>query len=253
MPQDGGRPTPAERARTTLALAPAVALTCGSACELVDTHAVAADGSLVLVLPERALPARRAATGATPVTVEAARTVPVPGPDRLLDPVALHGAATVADATEALEGLVAVNPRRAAELALGVDPAALLRIDVDRVALADDPVAPDAYAHAVPDPVAEPGARALEHLMRAHACWVVACARRLPHALLWDAWELAPVQVDRFGVTFRALSSRRRTRHARLNFPAPLADPAQLPGALRALPAGRPARVGDAAGGAGRR
>jgi Domain of unknown function (DUF2470) len=244
MRQDDAHPSRAERARTTLALAPTVTVTCGATCEDADTHAVSPDGSLVLVLPDRAVAARRAATGATPVAVEAARTVPVPGPDRLLDPVSLHGVATVVDTGEALEGIVAVDARRAAEIALGVAPVTLLHVAVDRVTLADEAVDADAYAHAAPDPVADRGARALEHLLRAHACWVVACAHRLPHALLRDAWELAPVQVDRFGVTFRAVSAQRRTRQARLNFPAPLVDPAQLPAALRALPAGRPAGVG---------
>jgi hypothetical protein len=62
----------------------------------------------------------------------------------------------------------------------------------------------------------------------------VQLAHLLDPALLQGAHAVTPIRVDRFGVTFR-VDCPTDSRRARLNFPAPLRSPAELPIAMRGL------------------
>lgn len=228
--------TEAERARTTIALAPTLtvtpsrsgtALTPGPTGGVVVLHAVDADGSLVLV-PPGAGPAALAG----PVVVGAALTAPVPGPDRRLDPVRLAGTARPDPSSAARAVLVAAHLGKPGALVIGPD---VVRVEVSEIELDGRPVDPLAYARAACDPIAAESDAAVAHLLDQYPEWVVHCTMLLPAAVDDDAWEIAPVRVDRHGLTLRITTAARDVRHTRLTFPTPLADTAELPAAMRAL------------------
>lgn len=229
-------PDPAERARTVLSHAVTSVIEVGADLSVVlDALAVDTDGSLVLLVNEDGPLAERVAGQIMPGTVRSALVSGVPGPDRLLDSVTLHGTIEVADDVRAaLEVILAAYWDRPVETVLRPDASMLLRVTVAQLRLDGEPVDPDAYARATPDPLAAESDGVVEHLLSAHPEQVVQLAHLLDPALLQGAHAVAPIRVDRFGVTFR-VDCPADSRRARLNFPAPLRGPAELPTAMRGL------------------
>lgn len=86
-------PTPAERARTTLRLAPCLRVRTPGAWAEVDLHGTDPDGSVVLVLAEESpvVGAVRRAGADLPVLVDAADLCPVPVADRVRGRLRLVG------------------------------------------------------------------------------------------------------------------------------------------------------------------
>jgi hypothetical protein len=229
-------PDPAERARTVLSHAVTSVIEVGTDLSIVlDALAVDADGSLVLLVNEDGPLAKRVAGQIVPGTVRSALVSGVPGPDRLLDSVTLHGTIELADDVRAsLEVLLAAYWDRPVETVLRPDASMLLRVTVAQLRLDGEPVDPDAYARATPDPLAAESDGVVEHLLSTHPEQVVQLAHLLDPALLQGAHAVAPIRVDRFGVTFR-VDRPADSRRGRLNFPAPLRGPAELPAAMRGL------------------
>lgn len=226
----------AERARTTMTLAATLTVTArrggtrfapGPAGGVVVLHAVDTDGSLVLVPPGRG-PA--ALSG--PVIVEAALTAPVPGPDRRIDPVRLAGTARPDPSSAARSLLVTAHLDEPGALVIGPD---VVRVTVGGIDLDGRALDPVAYAGAACDPVAAGSDAVVAHVLDRRPEWIVRWARLLPPELVEDAWEIAPVRIDRHGVLLGITTATRAVRRARLDFAAPLTDPAELPAAIRTL------------------
>jgi hypothetical protein len=229
-------PEPAERARTVLAHAPTAVLEVGPDLSVtLDVVAVDVDGSLVLVVAADGPLADRVASGPAAGTLHGALVGPVPGPDRRLDLVSVHGTVEFADDVRtALEVVLAAHPDRPADTVLRPDASALLRMTDPHVRLDGEPVDPAAFAAAAPDPLADGSDDAVTHLLCAHPDQVVALAHLLADDVLHDADAVAPVRIDRFGVVMR-IDTPAGSRHARLDFPAALRGPAELPAAMREL------------------
>ncbi|MHA6780970.1 DUF2470 domain-containing protein [Pseudonocardia saturnea] len=147
----------------------------------------------------------------------------------------MHGTVEFAeDVRTALEVVLAAFPDRSADSVLRPDASALLRMTVPHVRLDGEPVDPATFAVAVPDPIAAGSDDAVMHLLGAHPDQVVALAHLLADDVLRGADAVAPVRIDRFGVLMR-VDTPTGSRHARLDFPAALRGPAELPAAIREL------------------
>jgi hypothetical protein len=218
--------SPAERARTALACAavPTVDLA-GRVAEDVGVHAVTTEGAPVVLVPASGVLGGRAACGPAVATLHATRLLPLPVPDRVLARVTIHGTlGPVADLPGALELLGrSADPHQVA-----------LQLDPHQVRLDGEPVDPDAYRLAAPDPIAPRSDALVTHLLRRHADQMVALADLLDRRLVDAAWTIAPACVDRFGLTFH-LAGPAGVSYPRLDFPAVVRHPSQLPAALRAL------------------
>jgi hypothetical protein len=226
----------AERARTTLASAPVLSVAVdGRGSEDVGVHAVDADGSLVLLVPADGMLGTRTACGAAVATVHAARLLPLVVPDRAIEATTAYGrVGLAADVEAALDVLINADPRRSAQVVLREDASALLRLDVVAVRLDGDPVDPEAYSAAEPDQIALASDTTIGHLLRCHAEEMVELAHLLDPELLEAAWAVAPVLVDRWGVTFQ-VGCPTRTVRVRSDFPEPLRGPQELSAAMQAL------------------
>lgn len=227
-------PDPAERARTVLSNAPTSVLEVGGDLTVVlDVVAVDTDGSLVLLVTEDGPLAARVAGRTVPATVRSALVSPVSGPDRRLDSVTVHGIVEAADDVGvALEVLLAAYRDESAETVLRPDASTLLRVTVAQVRLDGEPVDPDAYARAIADPLAAGSDEVVAHLVCAHPEQVLQLAHLLEPDLVRGAQAVAPIRVDRFGLTFR-VETMAGSQLTRLNFPAALRGPAELPAAMR--------------------
>lgn len=237
----------AERARTTLVSAPVLQVSLdGRRTEDVGVHAVDADGSLVLLVPAAGMLGVRMGCGGAVTTAHAARLLPLAVPDRVLERVVVHGRLELAvDVEAAISTLVEADPGRSPQVVLREDPAVLLRLCAWQVRLDGEPIDPDAYVGAAPDPIALGSDAVIGHLLRSHAHEMVELAHLVDRELLDAAWTVAPVLVDRWGVTFQVDHPDRMVR-TRIDFPAPLRAPAELPAAMQALQA-RAARAAVAA------
>lgn len=219
-------PSPAERARSAMVCAavPTVDLA-GRGAEDVGVHAVTAEGVPVMLVPATGVLGGRAACGPAVATLYATRVLPLPVPDRVLARVTIHGTlGPVAD----LSGALALLGRSAAP------DQVVVQLDPHHVRLDGEPVDPDAYRLAAADPLAPRSDTLATHLLRRHAEQVVALAELLDRRLVDAAWTIAPAFVDRFGLTFH-LAGPAGVAYPRLDFPAVVRHPGQLPAALRAL------------------
>lgn len=219
-------PSPAERARTVLACAavPTVDLT-GRDAEEVGVHAVTVEGAPVLLVPATGLLGRRAACGPAVATLHATRLLPLPVPDRVLARVTIHGTL----------GLAADLPSALRMLDRTADPdQVVLVLEPHQVRLDGEPVDPDAYQLAAPDPIAPRSDKLVVHLIRRHVDQVMALTELLDRRLVDAAWTIAPAHIDRFGVTFH-LAGPAGVALPRLDFPVAVRHQGQLPAALRAL------------------
>lgn len=242
-------PSPAERSRTTVRLAPCLRVRAPGAQAEVDLHGCDPDGSVVLVVPDGSplVAAVRAAAGDVPVLVDAADLCPVPVADRVRGRVRLVGwvhepppglrreLALVAADREGAGALLDIGAGRTV-LYVDVSEVLLTRGDADP----DDPAAvawvpPGEYAAARPDPLSGTEAALLGHLVHGHPAELARLAALLPAgerpAGPADARSgVVPVALDRHGLVLRA----GRTDH-RLAFSRPVGCPRELPGRMREL------------------
>jgi hypothetical protein len=229
-------PDIAERARTVLSHAPTSVIEIGPDLTFVlDAVGVDRDGSLVLIVEAEGALADEVAGRSVAATLHSALVSPVPGPDRVFDSVTAHGTVEFAeDVRAALGVLLTAFPERPADTVLRPDASVLLRMAVVQLRLGGVPVDPAAYALAGADPLAADSDQVVTHLLCAHPEQVVQLAHLLDAELLRDAHAVAPIRVDRFGVTI-CVDRPAGSRRARLDFPAALRGPAELPAAMREL------------------
>jgi Protein of unknown function (DUF2470) len=239
-------PTPAERARTILRLAPCLRVRTPGAWAEVDLHGTDPDGSVVLVLAEQSpvVGAVRRAGADLPVLVDAADLCPVPVADRVRGRLRLVGWVHEPAPTLRRElALVAADREGAgALLDIGRDRT-VLYVDVVEALVADggaDPddvgavtfLDPEEYAAARPDPLAGTEAALLDHLLSGHPTELRRLAAQLPGPVREAA---VPVALDRYGLVLRCGAG-----DVRLPFGAPVRSPRELPGRMRELLARSP-------------
>jgi hypothetical protein len=230
-------PSRAERARTVVENATTLAIEAGNRIEVVDVRAVDTDGSLVLLASAEGALSGSAATGPASCSVHGALLSPLVGSDRMLDSVVLRGQVDLVDADDlgtAIAVLASAYPGRSAEVVLLHEGTVLLRLTAVQVRLNGEVVEPEAYRDAEGDPLAAGSDEIVTHLVQEHAPEVVMLAHLLDPELIRVARMLAPIRVDRFGLTFR-ITTGTSTTDARLDFVAALRGPAELPAALQAL------------------
>jgi hypothetical protein len=197
----------------------------GRGAEEIGVHAVTAEGAPVLLVPATGLLGGRAACGPAVATVHATRLLPLPVPDRVLARVAIHGTL----------GPVGDVPSALALLGRSADPdQSALVLDPHHVRLDGEPVDPDAYRLAAPDPIARRSDELVVHLVRRHIDRIMALTELLDPRLLDAAWTIVPAYIDRFGLTFH-LAGPAGVAFPRLDFPVAVRHQGQLPAALRAL------------------
>lgn len=177
----------------------------------------------------------RVTAGPAPGTLHSALVSPVPGPDRRLDRVTVHGEVALADdVRSALDVVLDAFPDRPADRVLRPDASALLRVGAPYVRLDGEPVDPVAFAVAAPGPLAEGSDDVVTHLTCTHPEQVVQLAHLLDRDVLDGVDAVAPVRVDRFGVTVR-VDRAAGSCYSRIDLPAALRGPAEFPAAMREL------------------
>ncbi|MBW0114953.1 DUF2470 domain-containing protein [Pseudonocardia abyssalis] len=231
-------PGTAEIARTVLGHAPLLDVGCGADVEVVDVRGIGDDGSLVLLVGAEGPLARRLCEDSRTddvCTVRAALLSPIAGPDRVLHTLTLHGRLEPAAEVEpALDAVLRSHPDRSAEVVLRPDASALLRVRPLHLELDGELVDPAALAEAPDDPIAHGSDEFVSHLLHDHPDAVVRLALLLRPVVLATARAIAPVRVDRHGLTLR-VDSPVCSEYLRLDFPAALRGPADLPAAIREL------------------
>ncbi|WP_422769822.1 DUF2470 domain-containing protein [Plantactinospora sp. WMMC1484] len=241
-----GRPasqaaTPAERLRSLLVAARSLSLqTPGHQADLVGRHHVAY-GRLVVELPAVSCMARHLRHAGEVVTiVEVTDLAPVPIRDRVRARATLGGWLTAAppngrdgsqhggegerDAGDESTELTAVFELATAEL---------------RTSGSITSIAPEAFAAARPDPLAQSEADLLCHLADHHPETVERLAMLITPHRRAGARRIRPLALDRFGIALRVEHSDHDS-DVRLDFPAPVENPDRLTEAVGALLAGCP-------------
>jgi len=200
--------------------------------ETVDVLGVDAGGSLVMQVGTQGRLGERITAEAASCAVHAALVSPAPGPDRILDRATIFGTASVAmDVQPALQVIASDRHTR---VITHSDAAVLLRVTVGHLLLNGTAVDLSSYAGAAPDPLAAGSDHFVEHLVRGHASEVLQLAHLFTPAEVRGMRALAPIRVDRFGLTFRIDSDNGSTQ-ARLDFPAALRNAGELAGAMQEL------------------
>jgi hypothetical protein len=235
------RPTPAERARTTVLLSPYLRVRLPGAAAEVDLHGTDPDGSVVLVVPESSpvVAAVRRARADVPVLVDAADLCPVPVADRVRGRTRLIGWVHEPAPELRRELALVAADRDNAEALLDIGSGrTVLYVDVAEVHVTDAGADPDDigavevvrlqdYAGARPDPLAGTEAALLGHLVAGHPGELRRLAELVPAELRAGA---VPVALDRYGLVLRC-----GTEDVRLPFVAPVHCPRELPARMREL------------------
>jgi hypothetical protein len=235
------RPTPAERARTTVRLSPYLRIRLPGAAAEVDLHGTDPDGSVVLVVPESSpvVAAVRRATADVPVLVDAADLCPVPVADRVRGRTRLIGWVHEPAPELRRELALVAADRDNAEALLDIGSGrTVLYVDVVEVHVTDAGADPDEvgavetvrlhdYAGARPDPLSGTEAALLGHLVTGHPGELRRLAELVPAELRAGA---VPVALDRYGLVLRC-----GTEDVRLPFGAPVRCPRELPARMREL------------------
>ncbi|MEV6932715.1 DUF2470 domain-containing protein [Dactylosporangium sp. NPDC051485] len=208
-------PTPAERLRSLLAAAGSLTLHVpGRRCDLVGAHRVEA-GRILLQAPDSVLLEPDCAA-----VLELTDVVPTPVRSRVRARATFGGWLTAVGGAPGpgRSGRGLIEPD-GMELALELVEATLQdpAYGRDREISVD----PDAFAAAVPDPLAEAEADLLCHLVAEHPDAVERLSRLIPPHHLHGVRRILPVRLDRYGVVLR-LEFAGRARDVRLPFLAPL-------------------------------
>ncbi|MET9256241.1 DUF2470 domain-containing protein [Streptomyces sp. NPDC003717] len=209
-------PAAAEQARSVLAAAWSCAVTAeGGREEFVGAHSVAADGRVLLDVPEdSALIAAAicAPRGEPSAVLEFADVAPVPLRGRIRARLWLAGWFALAD-----DRLVFTPTRVVLR-----QPAGAVVVDLVE------------FAAAAPDPLATAEARLLTHLADCHGDAVEKLTRLVDADSLHGAVRVRPLAVDRHGLTLR-IERVRAHGDVRLPFHAPADDVTQLTERMHAL------------------
>jgi hypothetical protein len=203
-------PAAAERARSVLAGAWSCAVTAeGGREEFVGAHTVAADGRVLLHVPDESVlttAAICAPRGEPSAVLEFADVAPVPVRNRIRARLWMAGWF----APE--EGHLAFRPTR---VVLRGRPAGTVVVGVED------------FADAEPDPLATAESHLLTHLADAHPDAVERLTRLVEPEGLHGAVRVQPLAVDRHGLTLR-IERARGDGDVRLPFHAPADDVSQL-------------------------
>ena len=241
--EDVRQPTAAERVRTLVQSSVSAALTIpGTASDIEqptrsgpEARAVTPEGDVIVLVPADS-PEARACTYAQDddlaAVMEITDVAPVSVPHRI------RGRAWIAGwLTPVRNDQRAVCARLLAE-ANPSGPASgtswrMLRLEVGEAYIDDlwsaEPVEPDEFAEAAPDPLAAHEAELLQHLAAAHGDQVRAlCACRTGE-------HVVPLGVDRFGLRLRSWGGSGGCADLRFDFPAPVGSVAELRHAMHAL------------------
>ncbi|MFJ4953483.1 DUF2470 domain-containing protein [Streptomyces sp. NPDC088760] len=209
-------PGAAERARSVLAAAWSCAVTAdGAREEYAGAHTVTEDGAVRLAVPDDSAlfgavlcaPRQEPSAG-----LEFADVAPVPVRHRIRARLFLSGWFAPS------EGALLFHPTRV-----------VLRRSAGAVV-----VDPDEFTAARPDPLAGAEARLLTHLADVHPDAVERLTRLVRPESLHAATRVAPLAVDRHGLTLR-IERTRAHGDVRLPFHAPADDVAQLTERMHAL------------------
>ena len=202
-------PAAAEHARSLLAAAWSCAVTAeGGREEFVGAHTVAADGRVLLNVPEdSALIAAAicAPRGEPSAILEFADVAPVPVRNRIRGRLWLSGWFVPEDGNLAFRPSRIVLRRPSGTVVVGLDD----------------------FACAQVDPLATAEARLLTHLADAHPDAVERLTRLVEPDSLHGAVRVRPLAVDRHGLTLR-IERARGNGDVRLPFHAPADDVSQL-------------------------
>lgn len=237
------RPGAAARCRTLAAHAASAILdlpgSVGEEQVVPAARLVEPDGSVLLLLPPEIGAAVLTARDDIAAVLHLVDVAPVAVPHRVRAHCWIAGWLSVpvgADLGQAAARLAAVVPDPAM-LAFGAGRSgAVVRLEPGEVLVDDlwgaEHVEPDEYAAAAPDPLAAHESELLQHLAGAHADELLRLCVRVG-ACGPDA-QAVPVALDRHGIRLRC-STADATRDVRFEFRAPVAEPAALGEALRAL------------------
>ncbi|MER7457938.1 DUF2470 domain-containing protein [Micromonospora sp. NPDC126480] len=241
-------------ARSALSASPSLRLRLGEAAvDLVGSHAVLPDGTVVLAVDAMSrtgglLVAARGRPGA--VRLDVTQLVPVAVRSRIRAKVWMSGTARRFDPVilEQCDGDTVMA-------LLDLPPVALWAVEPVEVGLARDTgeaaVDISAWRAARPDPLAADEAAHLQHLTRHHRVLLDRLATLVDPAVTAGSTRVVPVAVDADGIVFRAEAPDRHT-DVRLPFPRRVTRNAGLADGLRLLLAGTtgPGSAGPARAGA---
>ncbi|MGH3716954.1 MAG: DUF2470 domain-containing protein [Micromonosporaceae bacterium] len=222
-------PTPAERARTVLRVAPSVSvLTETDEIELTAVSGADGAGSPLLIAAGT-WPADR--LDEISCVVHAVDVSPTPLRDRVRGEVWLGGWL----AAVPYEGPATITPP------VG-DGLTLLRLEVAEVQLRCRvfgggllvDIDPDEYAAATVDPLADGEAEWLSHMMAAHTAEFAQLCALVPEQARPAGSQLRPLALDRYGLLLR-IDSDAGHRQVRLPFRTPVDCPGRLPDAMAEL------------------
>ncbi|WP_326691958.1 MULTISPECIES: DUF2470 domain-containing protein [unclassified Streptomyces] len=241
--EDVRQPTAAERVRTLVQSSVSALLTIPGTAGGPDepgsgtpeARTVTVDGDVILLVPADSPEARAclyAQDDDLTAVMEITDVAPVSVPHRI------RGRAWVAGwLTPVRNDQRAACARLLAEANPAVPAAGtsrrMLRLEVGEAYIDDlwgaEPVEPDEFAEAAPDPLAAHEAELLQHLASAHADQVKGlCACRTGESVV-------PLAIDRFGLRVRGWGESGGCVDARFEFPEPVGSVAELRHAMHAL------------------
>ncbi|GIJ44477.1 hypothetical protein Val02_13630 [Virgisporangium aliadipatigenens] len=222
----GDRPasTTAERLRTLLLAESSLDVVAAQRrVQLIGRHEVGNDGLLKLSVPGDSVLAFEiiSSGGRLPALIEITDVAAVAMRDRVRARASLAGALSVVPGPVGDGGteVTVVLELAAAELAERGEVTA---------------VTPEAFAAAVPDPLADREANLLCHLVSAHADLVAWLARLVPADRLHGVRRVHPLRLDRYGIELR-LEFPSRERDVRLWFSSPAETAGDAPSRLLEL------------------
>lgn len=221
-------PDAAERARTVLAAAPTVDVEARGGAWTVLRHGTDPSGCpLLLVSADPAEDLTCTGHGAVPrpalVTLHAAQLHVLRMPDRIRHRVEIRGTVTEVSPVEADQLLSAAGTR----FLDAVDESFLLRLEPARVLLDGEPVGLAEYRAAAPDPLGPVADDLMRDLVRNRQDDLVWLCTLLGPDAVEGATEIAPVGVDRWGLTLRVARPDGAVEH-RIGFPDPVERVAAL-------------------------
>ncbi|MFG1901253.1 DUF2470 domain-containing protein [Micromonospora carbonacea] len=243
-------------ARSVLSASPSLQLRLGeTSVDLVDTHAVLPDGTVVLAVDAMTrtgglLVAARGRPGA--VRLDVTQLVPVAVRSRVWAKVWLSGTARRFD-----PGILSSCDSDTVMALLDLPPVALWEVEPIEVGLTREVGATtlgiSAFRAAQPDPLAADQAVGLQHLVQRHRDVLDRLATLIDPAVTADSARVVPVAVDADGIVLRAETPDRHT-DVRLPFTGRVTSTAGLADGLRMLlteatrrvPAGPPRATPDA-------
>ncbi|MEU1670197.1 DUF2470 domain-containing protein [Streptomyces sparsogenes] len=265
--EDAPRPSAAERVRTLVQSKATASLSipgieaaaatdepaAGPGADLPAARAVTPDGDVLLLLPGAGAAARAAAYAQDDeltCVMEITDVAPVAVPHRIRGRAWVGGWLTpVHDRDRAASAALLARRHPVGEL-LGLREAlagdgggwALLRLEVGEAYVDDlwgaEPVEPEEFATAAPDPLAPHEAELLQHLHAAHDDRMRGLCALLgdhPDRACGARGRAVPVALDRFGLRVRFPDAPGAPFDARFDFPEPVRNISELRRAMHAL------------------